>query len=253
MSNIENFFEEIKKAEIFSGLENNALREILNAAQINFCENGKMIFLANQMATNLYLIVRGAVKTFLNDEDGVEAVIEIIDDKQIIEDVFSHSHRANCQAISDAIILQIPLKILQNFIKNNAHLSYNFLQERSKRNAALSKQIESLKTNDAKEKLGNFILGMSFKKDKKSQNVKIDFNKSVIASYLNLKPETLSRNLKKLEDDGEIIVSGNEIHLTNKKSLCHYCSSDIATKCGDFKGDIFRNEEFANLDCKHKN
>ena len=53
----------------------------------------------------------------------------------------------------------------------------------------------------------------------------------ILASYLGIKPETLSRILKKLKSDGEITIKKNLITFLKIDSLCQYCNQNTSEKC----------------------
>ena len=73
---------------------------------------------------------------------------------------------------------------------------------------------------------------MSFEKSgDKTQNIQLKCDKSTIASYLGINPETFSRTLRKLKDDGEISIEQSNITLLQKQSLCKYCDSETSAKC----------------------
>ena len=107
----------------------------------------------------------------------------------------------------------------------------NLLQEEAQRNIDLLKQMTNLKLANAEHKLGQFLLGMAFEKGDKAKNIELKTSKAAIASYLGIKPETLSRALNKLKSLGDIAVEKNKITLLKPDSLCSFCDKENAQKC----------------------
>ncbi|MBU6339146.1 MAG: helix-turn-helix domain-containing protein [Rickettsiales bacterium] len=104
--------------------------------------------------------------------------------------------------------------------------------------------LAKLKLANSKQKVGQFLLGVAFGKGSdKKKNVELKQDKSLIASYLGIKPETLSRTLQELKNDGEIVVEKNKITLLQNNSLCDYCDSKINSKCNNRNTSFCTNKQ----------
>jgi hypothetical protein len=58
----------------------------------------------------------------------------------------------------------------------------------------------------------------------------LPFDKSLIASYLGMKPETLSRVLQSFRDEG-FRIERHQITLPEPYALCRHCDPGTAQKC----------------------
>ncbi len=231
--------DQISRIPLFAGLKSSELEKILKNARLENYKKNKNLFSQDEKILNFYIILQGSIKTFLINENGSETLISIAKDYDTICDIFSQNFEANGQFIKDSTILTIPIAAMREAAKNNLILALNFLNDAEKRNKNLFKQLSKIKTSDAKEKLGQFLLELAFANgNKKMQNIKLESSKEDLAALLAIKPETLSRNLKKLKKDQEISVKKNIIALTKKDSLCGYCNSEIAKKCSHNKEDF---------------
>ena len=175
---------------------------------------------------NFYIVLGGLVKIFAGNLQGDEAIIEIVGFGNAISDIFGEIFLANAKAMEDTIILSISLEKFRGYVKKNNCLMINMMHDAYLHNRLLVKQIEQLKLGDAKQKIGQFLLKLAFKK-----TVNLKYSKSEIASYLGMRLETLSRALQKLKDDGEISVKKNKITFLKENSLCCYCDNEISEKC----------------------
>jgi len=231
--------EKIRSLEIFADLNSIILSEIADSARILNFKKGKDLFAAGDESGNFYLVIDGVVKLYLIDQDGEEALIEILQNGDFINDIFSKTHQVSVKAIKNSEILVLANSAIKNLLKNNSQFALNLLSEFSKRNSILIESMTNLKLIDSKQKIGKFILGMAFEKGgQKSSSVELKFDKANLAAYLGINPETLSRSLKKLSNDGEIKVQRSKITLLDKSSLCRYCDEKIAKKCGLTKEDF---------------
>jgi CRP-like cAMP-binding protein len=96
------------------------------------------------------------------------------------------------------------------------------LKEISARNKKIFTLLSHIKINNAKQRVTQFILSLESENSKNPMELNLTYSKSVIASYLNIKPETFSRILNKLKKDGEIATNKNSITILKKDSLIKY-------------------------------
>lgn len=228
---MKNWLQHIEKAALFKGLDKVFLQEILNNAKVKFYEEEKILFLEEDKALKFYILLDGAVKMFSRNSSGEEAIISIIEAGHFINDPFCELFCSSAEVAKGSFILSISLPQFRNFLKSNATLTANMLFEMSTQNQEIFFQIKRAKLGDAQQRVGNFLLRNSVKNDCKATEIDLACSKSEIASYLGLRPETLSRILYKLQEDGEIAVEKNKIVLLKKNSLCTYCDSDVMHRC----------------------
>lgn len=222
----------IKKIPLFADLNEVEIREILKNSQTHNCQKGKTLFSCEEKSLNLYIVLSGVLKIFISDSEGEETVLQIADFGKSLNDIFNANFQSNAQALEDCSLLAIPLLDAREFLAKNLNFSSKILSDISAKNSELLAQLTQLKLTNAKQKVGQFLLGMAFEKSgDKEKNIELKCDKSVIASYLGIKSETLSRTLQKLKNDGEITVKKNQITLLQDNSLCDYCDSKIAAKC----------------------
>ena len=221
----------VKNIKLFSGLENKELETVLSNAIIIKYQSGKNLFLAEEKISDFKILISGSVKIFALSEEGEESILQIIKPYQSISNIFATHYLASGQAMENSEVISIPLTQLKEHSKSSLQLLANLLQEEAQRNIDLLKQMTNLKLANAEHKLGQFLLGMAFEKGDKAKNIELKTSKAAIASYLGIKPETLSRALNKLKSWGDIAVEKNKITLLKPDSLCSFCDKENAQKC----------------------
>jgi len=232
ISHIHQDLNSLSNISLFRNLNESELQEILKESQIIKCKKGKILFSQEEKALNFYIVISGMIRLFINDADGMETTLQIVECDNFVNDMFVNNFQTNAQAMEDSKLLSMPLQKFRESVKNNLSLANNIIAATSSKNEKLVNQLIHLKLSNAKQKVGNFLLGMSFEKSgDKTQNIQLKCDKSTIASYLGINPETFSRTLRKLKDDGEISIEQSNVTLLQKQSLCKYCDSETSAKC----------------------
>lgn len=223
----------IKKLPLFYGIDDETINTLLQSSQTREYSKGKVLFLEGEEPSRLYIILNGWVKIFKGTESGEEATLQMLGaGNNIIESaIFLNNHfHVSAQIIEDATLISFPAPVIREMIHSNNQLAVNMINILSERSQVMFHQIESTRLKTAKERLGWYLLQLQLNNGGLSNVVELPYDKSIIASYLDMKPETLSRTFKSLKQDG-FKINNDTITLPEDKSLCKYCDSDILTKC----------------------
>jgi len=221
----------LRNIKIFSKIDNEIVRKIAVEAKLINLAKGNFLFNQEQLAKNFYIVAEGSLAlTYLNCE-GDELIVEIAKKEDFLQDIFSASFLVNAKAINNSQIIAIDRFSIIELLKLSSELFFNFLNKNAQRNHKIFAHLIELKGNNAKFKVANFLLGLFFDQGQKNKQALIKYDKSLIASYLGIKPETLSRILKKLKSEGEITIKKNLITFLKIDSLCQYCNQNTSKKC----------------------
>ena len=212
----------IKKLPIFENLRSENIDDILALSTIFNVKKNKLIFFKDEEIKNFHIILKGSAILYENTADGHQNVIQFLDQGQIIGDIFAKNFLFNALSNEDSLIMLIPAKLIRELIHNNQIFCSNLLKEISLKNRNILNLLSKIKVIDAKQRVAKFLLSIAFKGDDELLNIRLDYGKSIIASYLNIKPETFSRILQKFKMDGEIIMNKNLLKLTKQDSLNKY-------------------------------
>lgn len=91
----------------------------------------------------------------------------------------------------------------------------------SARNRQLVNDIESISLQNSTQRLIGNLLQIS-SDSSNSDRVKLPTNKLIISSMLNITPETFSRVMHRLKEDGLIQNDGKELIITNLAELRNF-------------------------------
>lgn len=217
----------------FSCFPDEILSDLLQHAQAKTYKKGKFLFLEGEHNTRFYIILNGWVKLFNGTEAGEEAILQMLSSGDILSEssVFLNSpHTFSSQIAEDAVLLSFPAPIIREYIRSNNEFAVNMLTNLSLRSQRLIHQVESTRLKSVDERVGWFLLKLTLNSDKYNGAVQLPYDKAMIASYLDMKPETLSRALKRFKEKG-FKIENDTVIIPEITSLCVYCDVESKLQC----------------------
>lgn len=210
---------------LFSELNNEQLSYVAKQTQIVFAARGDILFNRGDAAQGLFMLVSGQVKLAVYSSQGSEKVIGIISPRESFGEAIIFLDQAifpiYAQATMDSHLFLVPKQVIFNLLERDTTVSRKMLAGLSMRNRQLVQDIESVTLLTCTQRLIGYLIQIS-SETTDSSHITLPANKATIASLLNLAPETLSRIMLKLQQDGFIEVNGKEITITDINGLRQY-------------------------------
>lgn len=193
-------------------------------------------------ATGLWVVLHGWVKLTRQTPDGKETIVGLCTDQDMFGEaaLFPHaSYPYNAESIGgETELVVIPADIIRSVIAEDASVSATIMSLLNERVSQAQLKLEHMSTMSAAQRLGCFLLRLCHNEAQGSKVLQIPVEKLVLAAYLGMKPETLSRSQQQLKSVG-ISVSGHTITINNIASLreyvCNSCSE--SGSCEAEQGD----------------
>lgn len=216
----------LPKFHLFSELDNAQLTYVARETQTLAVARGEILFNRGDAAQGLYLLVSGQIKLAVNSAQGTEKVIGIISPGQVFGEAVIFLDQAffpiYAQATLDSRLMQVPKWLIFDLLERDITVARKMLAGLSLRNRQLVQDIESVALLTCTQRLIGYLLQCSSEVNGSSHQIILPASKSTIASLLNLTPETLSRVMLKLQQQGLIEVRGKEITITDIDGLRSY-------------------------------
>jgi CRP/FNR family transcriptional regulator len=214
----------IKQIPLFSELTTDELRKFTQISQLKKFSKKEIIFSEGAPYLGFYILLKGAVRIFKLTSDGRDITLQIVEPFNLVAEIplfEGKTYDSSCEAIDDSILLFIPKeKFLQFFVKN-PKISLKILQGFAKRLKELTQQIETLTSKDVPQRLATYLIEEYEKQccNREKNEIVLNISRTTLASYLGTVIETLSRALRKLQDDGLIEVKGRKVIIRNLEKL----------------------------------
>jgi len=218
---------------LFQGLSEENLQNLLSNSTVRSVEQGRELVRQGEDVKYLYVIIDGSVKTLRSSAEGDEATIRML----IAGDTFMDAvifmggtSPIRATALKPSKLLMIPASVIRQQVLRDGQLATNLLNIVTRHQKDAWQQLDSIVTKTPVERLGYYFLKLHMEQGSDSMDIELPFQKSIIANYLGMKPETFSRALKKLTSMG-IDVNQEHITLRQTYALCHFCDPDTAFNC----------------------
>lgn len=223
----------LRSLPTFAAMEDDDLDEILSFAQIREYSKEKLLFLRDEPAARLYIVLEGWVKVYNGLESGEEAILQMLGSGETLLEsaVFLNVPApVSAQVVEHALLLSIPAPVIRQRIQSNPQLAVNMLNAVSIRSQRLVQQIELSRLKSAQERVGWFLLRLALNQKPSDGIIFLPYEKSIIASYLDMRPETFSRTLQKFRKEG-FDVSADQVKMPDRQALCDFCDVELAGHC----------------------
>lgn len=196
--------EAVKNSALLNGLTPEMRDRLLNDAQRRGYREGETIFLQGDPAHAVFIVLSGFVKLSRMSPGGTEAVVAILGRNRSFAEAMAlrgTPYPVSAEAISDCTLLQINGAQLRQFLLENREFAIGLLASTFVHLQGLVDQIERLKAHSGLQRVAQFLADLSDAEQGPAE-VRLPYNKRLIAGHLGMQPESLSRAFARLRQHG---------------------------------------------------
>jgi CRP/FNR family transcriptional regulator, dissimilatory nitrate respiration regulator len=208
---------------MFSALAHDQLQRLLNAGRTEHLDAGQVLYSRDEASTRFFLVLEGQVNLSLHSRDGVEKIIDIQGPGQVFAEAVAFMARPVYQltatAASAARVLGIPNQDYVETLLANPKACRQVLQHLSSRLHLRIREIEGITLESATSRVARLLDGRMPAEATDTARIRLTETRQELASYLAMKPETLSRALRVLADNGAVVVQGRTIDVVSRVRL----------------------------------
>jgi len=233
-NDVETHYELIRNLPIFRGLGKAASDSLLRNAHLTRYEKNDLIHSQGEKSSKLYVVLDGWVKLYKTASNGEESILQIAGKKDALIDMNTLAAQGtspvSIRAITKAWLLSLSGASLRETTVRHREVANALLTTTSVRLQKLVGQYEQVTLRSATERVGWFLLNLNKDFGVEGHPLTLPYDKALIASYLNIKPETFSRVLKDFKSRG-FVIERDQVKLPHPKALCDFCDHEIAGRC----------------------
>lgn len=187
---------------------------------------GDVLFQRGDPCNGFYVMIHGKVKLALTSPHGIEKVVELFGPGQSFGEAvmfLGKPYPVYAQALTDSLALHISKSVVVGGIDSDPAFCRKMLAGLSIRLHSLIQNVESISLRSSAQRVIDYLLhDLVEVKEGCDVHISLSANKNVIASNLNITPETFSRILHNLSDAGLIKVEGKDVCIRDIAKLRTY-------------------------------
>ena len=212
-----------KNHHLFSALGEAEQQQIARSSRMIQLEAGEYLFYQGQEANQFFMVQEGQVKLTRLTPDGNEKVIEFLMPGQTFAEAVMFMNReeypVTASAMVPARVLAFQNQTFMDILRHNNDACIRLLGDVCTRLHSRLQEIESLTMKNATYRVVRYFLNEWEQHPNRQQRVELQTQKQLLASRLSIKPETLSRILSTLKEQGIIESQGKEITIIDVERL----------------------------------
>ncbi|MDR3424315.1 MAG: Crp/Fnr family transcriptional regulator [Alphaproteobacteria bacterium] len=219
---------------IFRDVKPDVMRELMASAHTAQYQKGAIFLVQSEPVSRFYVMLEGWCGAKKGNAEGQEAILQIFRRGDFLLEaghaVLADISPMNLQALTPVQLLALSPAAVRNALERSADFTTNMLAASVRRCQELRDHIEHLTLHNAERRVGRFLLHMRFYTNPEGNDIVLPFDKSLIAAYLGIKPETLSRTLLAFRKRG-FTVERSHMTVPSRTALCAYCDTITMQSC----------------------
>lgn len=208
---------------MFAALSRDQRQRLLHAGRVEQFVAGQVLYSRGDASSRFFLVLEGQVNLSLHSRDGVEKIIDIQGPGQVFAEAVAFMGRPVYQmtatAATAARVLGIPNQEYIEIVLGDPKACRQVLQHLSSRLHVRIREIEGITLESVTSRVARLLDGRMPPDATTSARIRLAETRQELASYLAMKPETLSRALRVLADDGAVAVQGRTIDVVSRARL----------------------------------
>ena len=216
--NIPNNLRSLRDIFLFRNLKNEELKELERFSFLTEYAKGEVVFLEGDAPKYLHILLKGVAKVYRIDPEGRELVIHRFKGISLIAEMANIKgvpFPANCIMETDGLILKIDFQRFQKFLTHKS-VCLEIISSLLGKINLLYELIEDNFVLDTETRIAKFIY---------ENPHLLEVEKAYkIAEMLRIRPETLSRKLKRFKQLGIIERKGKKFVVKNRELLRKFYS-----------------------------
>jgi CRP/FNR family transcriptional regulator len=177
---------------------------------------GEVLFSAQEKAHGFYYVESGEIRVYKMDENGREVEIVRLDPGDFLGEAIvfvSSVFPFFAQAVKDSKVLYFGKSTILREMERDSSVAKFFVTLLAQKCVVLSSRIESLGLQTVRQRLIQYLLSNC--SGEKQCLIELGIKKAELAKILGTISETLSRNLKQMQEEGLIEVEANRIRVVD--------------------------------------
>ena len=223
-------YDDVRQHYLFAGLHPDDYDHLVASVREHKLEKGQILFHRGDAAEHFYYVNTGLIELSLIAPSGEKKTLEVVGAGRTFGEAVAfmqeHKFPVTAEALEDSHTAQIPNSAYLDVLKSNSGACMRLLADISRHLHARVREIENLTIQNARHRLIGYLLDQIKETNGDATTIHLELPRHVIASRLSIKPETLSRLLRSLTDEGLISIDDRNVAINRVSDLRHDGQTD---------------------------
>jgi CRP-like cAMP-binding protein len=219
-------YESVRQHYLFSGLDQEDFDALMQKVSRVTLEKGEVLFHRGDNAKYFYFVDSGHLELNLVAPTGQKKVLEVLGSGRTFAEAIAfmreHKYPVTCEALENSVLCQIPNQAYLDLIYTNPDACMRLLSDVCRHLHARVREIERLTVQNAHSRLVSYLLDHVVTSNDDEAMIRLELPRHVIASRLSIMPETLSRLLRTMADEGILTIEDRVIFVHSLSRLRPY-------------------------------
>jgi CRP-like cAMP-binding protein len=224
----------VRGLPLFSGLNGEERDDIAREARVRRYPSGRRLFGYGDAVLHYYIVCDGAIQLFRETPDGcvmtsdfliAGATLGIFEALQALS-----TYQVNAVAIRDTTVLEFPIGWIRENAGRHSTFAVNLLAMFAQRAQTFMIESEHKSTMSAAQQVACFLQRLCVFCQRDPVKFELPFSKTLLASRLGMKPETFSRALNTIREQG-FAIKGMRVGFEDVSKIEDF----VCSKCSIFK------------------
>ncbi|MCF3973526.1 Crp/Fnr family transcriptional regulator [Paracoccus salsus] len=193
-----------RKSLLMTPLPNETAEALLTDASTREFARGETVFLQDEKATLVHVVLEGWVKLYRISPNGNETIVNVFTKGHSFGEAVAFRlkpYPVSAEAVTDCTLLQISARRFISMLQREPELAIAVVASTFQHLHDLVAQVEQMKSQTGAQRVADFLLRLCTC-ETGSCVVTLPYDKLLIAGRLGMKPESLSRAFAKLKPVG---------------------------------------------------
>jgi len=207
---------------LFADLTHSQLARVRETGRVVALEAGEILYERGQPARHFYLVLDGQMSLTLHSRCGEEKIVEIIGPGQVFAEAIMFLDEPTYQLTA---VAAVPTRVARfdnvtylAILAESPATCLRMLGHMSRRLHGRIRDIEHLSFEGATHRLVRLLLAR-LPQDEGPLELRFTESRQELAAFLSMKPETLSRSLRVLTQNGVLDVDGRVLRVPSRARL----------------------------------
>lgn len=219
-------YESVRQHYLFSGLVQQEYDALVTHVTLVTLDKGEVLFHRGDRAEHFFFVDAGQIELSLISATGEKKILEVISPGRTFAEAVAFmrevKYPVTAEALTDTTLCQIPNSAYVEILYSNPDAGMRLISDVCRHLHARVREIERLTVQNARSRLASYLLDHVQEANEEEATVRLELPRHVIASRLSIQPETLSRLLRTMSDEGIVTIEDRVIFVHSLARLRPY-------------------------------